>query len=82
MVYDCKCVNFMCSGNYTDTAAATAVFNGAFGLGVGTIQLRDVNCNGSEGSLLNCTRQGTCSDHIDDAGVECLGRPLRELCAF
>lgn len=56
------------------TSASRAVTNGRYGPGTGTIWLSDVNCVGSETSLLNCTYRGwgnTGCDHTQDAGVVC-----------
>ena len=59
-------------------AVATPQFREAvFGLGVGSIQISDVNCIGNETNLLNCSRQPRSCIHLSDAGVDCLGRPLR-----
>lgn len=50
-----------------------------FGEGLGSILLDDLMCNGSETTLMNCTRkanidlfQSNC-DHSEDAGVICQG---------
>ena len=49
-----------------------------FGRGSGPIFLDDLNCDGTESSLLDCRRNGldvgihNC-DHSDDAGVQCSG---------
>ena len=61
------------------TGSAIAVRQIVFGPGVGSFQFANVNCNGSEGNFLNCTSQSGEADHLQDAGVECGGRPLREL---
>ena len=53
---------------------AVAEFNAVFGYGTGPIFLSDVNCTGTESSLLSCSRRGNtlsyCS-HNHDAGVVC-----------
>ena len=58
---------------------ATAVSYAAFGQGTGPVFLNNVECTGTESSLLSCSRSGTppsCS-HSYDAGVVC---PLGKLC--
>ena len=52
------------------------VLNGAhFGAGAGPIHLDNVDCSGSEDSLLECSHSSfvTCSSHNEDAGVRCQG---------
>lgn len=57
---------------------AVATFDALFGLGVGTIAYKNFSCSGNEATLVSCSNQtGTCT-HFQDAGVDCLGRPLRE----
>ena len=61
---------------------AIAARDGLFGLGVGTISFQNVNCIGSEGNFTQCTNDAQASTsctHFQDAGVDCLGRPLRRL---
>lgn len=58
--------------------SAVATFDALFGLGVGTILYKNISCHGSETKLASCSNQtGDCT-HYQDAGVDCLGRPLRE----
>ena len=48
--------------------------NAYFGEGTGTIELDDVNCYGTESTLLDCTHRaiGTSNcGHYEDAGVKC-----------
>ena len=55
-------------------AGAVARTNAFFGAGTGAIYLDNVQCNGSEPTLLSCAANpiGThnCA-HSEDAGVEC-----------
>ena len=62
-------------------SGAVAARDGVFGMGVGTIALQNVSCAGSEGNFTQCTisRALTSCTHFQDAGVDCLGRPLRKL---
>ena len=51
---------------------AQSYSNAYFGRGTGPILLDDVNCRGSERSILNCShsRSHNCN-HYEDAGVAC-----------
>ena len=53
-------------------------FGGAhFGAGVGPVHLDEVDCNGNESILNNCshdTHVSCLSGHSEDAGVRCQGR--------
>ena len=53
---------------------AIAVFQAAFGQGIGPVFLSNVRCTGAESSLLSCSHSGIgvsyCS-HYEDAGVVC-----------
>lgn len=57
---------------------AEVVVDGTFGEGAGLILLDDVHCEGSETSLLDCSRgiwgRTDCS-HSEDVGVRCRARP-------
>ena len=56
---------------------AVAFSNAHFGPGIGDILLNNIQCLGSEASLLDCTRDATavCSTgHYEDAGLRCYGR--------
>ena len=55
-------------------AGAVAISNAFFGQGTGPIQIDNVQCDGNETSLLNCTHNtvGNCL-HYEDAGVRCAG---------
>ena len=57
----------------TSTGAVAA----RFGAGIGPIYLDDVECNGSESSLTDCSHSffvSCSSGHREDAGVRCQGR--------
>uniref|UniRef100_A0A3P8W122 Neurotrypsin n=1 Tax=Cynoglossus semilaevis TaxID=244447 RepID=A0A3P8W122_CYNSE len=60
---------------------AEVVSDGTFGDSVGLILLDDVQCEGSETSLLDCEHgiwgRTDCS-HSEDVGVRCRGRPSQE----
>ena len=55
---------------------AVALSNAPFGAGTGPIHFNNVDCNGSEDNLLNCSHNSfSCySGHSDDAGVRCQGK--------
>lgn len=56
--------------------AVAAVRNGGFGPGSGTILLDDVNCNGNENKIDECSHAGwgqSNCNHNEDAGVVCQG---------
>ena len=53
-----------------------AFHSARFGKGTGSIWLRDVNCDGSETSLIQCTTYSAIviikdCGHYEDAGVRC-----------
>ncbi|XP_041379071.1 deleted in malignant brain tumors 1 protein-like [Gigantopelta aegis] len=52
---------------------AIAFANAKFGAGIGSVYLDDVQCSGSETSLLSCTYDSNTADctHSSDAGVRC-----------
>ena len=56
--------------------------SGQFGLGTGPIWLDNVNCQGTEKSIADCTHNGfniqNCN-HMEDAGVICSGRYIKGL---
>ena len=76
--HTCTCT--LCINSLTD-GSAVAARDGLFGLGVGTILFQNVNCIGNEESFIECSRgqASTFCTHFQDAGVDCLGRPLRKL---
>ena len=56
--------------------AVTAHQSAHFGRGTGSILLDDLQCNGTESSLLKCRHRGVNTHncgHSEDAGVECKG---------
>uniref|UniRef100_H0ZM30 SRCR domain-containing protein n=1 Tax=Taeniopygia guttata TaxID=59729 RepID=H0ZM30_TAEGU len=61
-------------------AAVSATSGASFGQGSGSIYLDDVNCTGSESSLLKCGHNGwgvhKCG-HSEDAGVVCSAESIR-----
>ena len=69
--------SFICSANFPSPPHPTGgvpVSRAFFGRGFGPISLDEVQCTGSESSLLNCSqdRSHDCS-HNEDAGVICIG---------
>ena len=68
---------------HSDSSARTIGTTGSvFETGVGSILVSDVSCSGNESSILNCSindigHDGGCN-HFQEAGVECLGRPISE----
>ena len=60
---------------FNSTLGARAVAGSQFGRGVGNILLDNVKCQGSENSLLQCSKnslhKGHDCDHSEDAGVFC-----------
>ena len=59
------------------TAVPMALSFAHFGPGRGPIHLDDLGCNGSEVSLLECPHKGVGNHnckHLEDAGVDCLGK--------
>ena len=54
-----------------------ATSNSRFGSGVGPILLDNLNCRGSESTLLECTHPGlgvhNCN-HAQDAGITCISK--------
>ena len=58
---------------------AVSFSSARFGAGVGPIYLDNVDCNGSESNLTNCSYSSIFScynGHSEDAGVRCQGRHL------
>ena len=66
-----------CHHSVLHASSLLAAHAGRFGQGRGAIFLDDVNCNGTEHRLINCTNLGLgvhkCG-HYDDAGVVCMGK--------
>ena len=59
---------------YTDPVARGRAY---FGQANGEIYLENVECEGGESYLLNCSSSGTgvhSCDHSEDAGVQCQGK--------
>ena len=69
---------FSCYCSHIGTAFGSAYF----GQGSGTILLDDVQCDGTESYLTNCTHitNHNCA-HSEDAGVRCAGKDSIVLCA-
>ena len=63
--------NFSCLTN----PGAIAVGSQLFGEGTRPIVITNINCSGTEQSLLNCMHNtgSTCTTERDDAGVVCQG---------
>ena len=62
----CKMLGFKSASSYTSEAS--------FGAGTGIIYLDNVQCNGTESSLLKCPSSGLYNHncrHVEDAGVVC-----------
>ena len=59
---------------FSSFKGARSVMSALYGEGSGPIFLDDVNCTGTESSLLDCpsTMQHNCQ-HSEDAGVQCNG---------
>ena len=69
----CVCLHVI--RHLNSTLGARAVAGSQFGRGVGNILLDNVKCQGSENSLLQCSKnslhKGHDCDHSEDAGVFC-----------
>ena len=53
-----------------------------FGAGTGPIHLSNVDCNGRESNLIECSRSSTvnCTNgHSEDAGVRCQGNFIQHI---
>ena len=62
---------------FTVITDAIAYSNAKFGAGTGSIFLDNLQCGGTENSLLNCTSDSVVrcySGHNEDAGVRCQGK--------
>ena len=68
---------FPCDCSHVGTAFGSAYF----GQGNGTILLDDVQCDGTESYLTNCTHitNHNCA-HSEDAGVRCAGKDSSVMC--
>ena len=68
---------FPCYCSHIGTAFGSAYF----GQGSGTILLDDVQCDGTESYLTNCTHitNHNCA-HSEDAGVRCAGKDSSVMC--
>ena len=83
IMLDCMCIalciikykHFSISKNFnTDPVARGRAY---FGQADGEIYLENVECEGGESYLLNCSSSGTgvhSCDHSEDAGVQCQGK--------
>lgn len=60
---------------------AVAYSNAYYGQGTGPIVLDNLDCNGSEGRLLDCPYDPDTSDcsHFEDAGVMCAASPSKSM---
>ena len=72
--WDINDANVVCRQLGFSSGAVTAYSDAHFGRGCGTIWLDDLQCDGSESNLFDCTHRGigshNCS-HQEDAGVTC-----------
>ena len=66
---------------YLHANVGTALGSAYFGQGSGTILLDDVQCNGTESYLTNCTHitNHNCG-HYEDASVRCVGKYIFTTC--
>lgn len=71
-------MKFPISSLMAAATSAVATFDALFGLGVGTILYQNVSCLGNETEIASCSNQTGVCTHYQDAGVDCIGRPLRE----
>ena len=57
-------------------ADAESFIRAHFGQGTGDIELDEVNCNGNEARLIDCSHRtiDNCN-HFEDAGVRCVRKP-------
>ena len=71
-----KCYILLMAQTHVSFHPGVAKRFGFFGRGIGPVFVEEVQCNGLEGSLLECGNTGlglsTC-DHYEDAGVICQG---------
>ena len=77
--WDTTDAQVVCRQLYNLTSDAVAFDDGYFGRGTGPIWLSDVQCNGSQTHLVNCSNPGigfhTCR-YDNEAGVQCVNNTV------